>query len=179
MSGDQSMMLRKQPTHIPELNTKQGNPLTAVLRILSLLKLWKNGFFSPQTKSKQGVGFPAGTHPFCLLLAEKVQEEIGRTVKAGSWATYEDRKKMPYTNAVLHEVQRFITLLPHVPRCTAVDTHFRGYFLPKVGICSLPAMQNPLQILHYHWRMVPLEEITGQSPKPSPEEFLYWAQSVS
>uniref|UniRef100_A0A8D2P8J3 Uncharacterized protein n=1 Tax=Zosterops lateralis melanops TaxID=1220523 RepID=A0A8D2P8J3_ZOSLA len=75
-------------------------------------------------------------------IQKKVQEEIGRTVKAGSWATYEDRKNMPYTNAVLHEVQRFITLLPHVPRCTAVDTHFRGYFLPKVGICSLSGKMN-------------------------------------
>lgn len=73
-----------------------------------------------------------------LLLPEKVQEEIGRTIKVGTWATYEDRKNMPFTNAVLHEVQRFITLLPHVPRCTAVDTHFRGYFLPKVGNCSSP-----------------------------------------
>ncbi|XP_061455487.1 cytochrome P450 2W1-like isoform X3 [Rhineura floridana] len=64
-------------------------------------------------------------------IQKKVQEEIGQVVKAGSWATYEDRKNMPYTNAVIHEVQRFITLLPHVPRCTSVDTHFRGYFLPK------------------------------------------------
>uniref|UniRef100_A0A8C3R0A3 Cytochrome P450 2W1 n=2 Tax=Sylvioidea TaxID=2116661 RepID=A0A8C3R0A3_9PASS len=76
-------------------------------------------------------------------IQKKVQEEIGRTVKAGSWATYEDRKNMPYTNAVLHEVQRFITLLPHVPRCTAVDTHFRGYFLPK-GIIVIPSLTSVL-----------------------------------
>ncbi|KAM9372380.1 uncharacterized protein LRP34_007649 [Phaethornis superciliosus] len=76
-------------------------------------------------------------------IQKKVQEEIGRTVKAGSWATYEDRRNMPYTNAVLHEVQRFITLLPHVPRCTAVDTHFRGYFLPK-GIIVIPSLTSVL-----------------------------------
>ncbi|OWK61889.1 Cytochrome P450 2W1 [Lonchura striata] len=76
-------------------------------------------------------------------IQRKVQEEIGRTVQAGSWATYEDRKNMPYTNAVLHEVQRFITLLPHVPRCTAVDTHFRGYFLPK-GIIVIPSLTSVL-----------------------------------
>uniref|UniRef100_A0A8D0EYB5 Uncharacterized protein n=1 Tax=Strix occidentalis caurina TaxID=311401 RepID=A0A8D0EYB5_STROC len=75
-------------------------------------------------------------------IQKKVQEEIGRTVKSGSWATYEDRKNMPFTNAVLHEVQRFITLLPHVPRCTAVDTHFRGYFLPKVGNSNLLGHQS-------------------------------------
>ncbi|KAM9292163.1 uncharacterized protein RDI95_004276 [Morus bassanus] len=76
-------------------------------------------------------------------IQKKVQEEIGRTIKAGSWATYEDRKNMPFTNAVLHEVQRFITLLPHVPRCTAVDTHFRGYFLPK-GIIVIPSLTSVL-----------------------------------
>uniref|UniRef100_A0A8C0BQS1 Cytochrome P450 2W1 n=1 Tax=Buteo japonicus TaxID=224669 RepID=A0A8C0BQS1_9AVES len=52
-------------------------------------------------------------------------------------------KNMPFTNAVLHEVQRFITLLPHVPRCTAVDTHFRGYFLPK-GIIVIPSLTSVL-----------------------------------
>uniref|UniRef100_A0A8C0BSK8 Uncharacterized protein n=1 Tax=Buteo japonicus TaxID=224669 RepID=A0A8C0BSK8_9AVES len=76
-------------------------------------------------------------------IQKKVQEEIGRTVQAGNWATYEDRKNMPFTNAVLHEVQRFITLLPHVPRCTAVDTHFRGYFLPKVGNCCISETRHP------------------------------------
>lgn len=45
----------------------------------------------------------------------------------------EDQRSLPYTNAVLHEVQRFITLLPHVPRCTAADTQLAGYLLPKVG----------------------------------------------
>lgn len=45
----------------------------------------------------------------------------------------EDQQQLPYTNAVLHEVQRYITLLPHVPRCTATDTRLGGYLLPKVG----------------------------------------------
>lgn len=40
---------------------------------------------------------------------------------------------------MLHEVQRFITLLPHVPRCTAADTQLAGYLLPKVGQPALPS----------------------------------------
>ncbi|XP_034988008.1 cytochrome P450 2W1 [Zootoca vivipara] len=76
-------------------------------------------------------------------IQKKVQEEIGRVVKPGHWATYDDRKDMPYTNAVIHEVQRFITLLPHVPRSTSVDTHFRGYFLPK-GTMVIPSLTSVL-----------------------------------
>lgn len=44
----------------------------------------------------------------------------------------EDQRSLPYTTAVLHEVQRFITLLPHMPRCTVADTRLHGYLLPKV-----------------------------------------------
>ncbi|XP_077172883.1 cytochrome P450 2W1-like [Paroedura picta] len=82
-------------------------------------------------------------------IQEKVQEEIGRVVDPGVWASYEDRKKLPYTDAVIHEVQRFITLLPHVPRCTSVDTHFRGYFIPK-GTTVIPSLTSVL-LDPRHW----------------------------
>ncbi|XP_042293395.1 cytochrome P450 2W1 [Sceloporus undulatus] len=82
-------------------------------------------------------------------IQKKVQEEIQRTVKPDTWVTYEDRKCMPYTNAVIHEVQRFITLLPHVPRSTSVDTHFRGYFLPK-GTMVIPSLTSVL-LDKSHW----------------------------
>ncbi|XP_003226574.1 cytochrome P450 2W1 [Anolis carolinensis] len=76
-------------------------------------------------------------------IQKKVQEEIRQAVKPGSWVTYEDQKRLPYTNAVIHEVQRFITLLPHIPRATSVDTHFRGYFLPK-GTMIIPSLTSVL-----------------------------------
>nr|XP_056722347.1 cytochrome P450 2W1-like [Euleptes europaea] len=82
-------------------------------------------------------------------IQEKVQEEIGAVVDLGGWASYEDRKKLPYTNAVIHEIQRFITLLPHVPRYTTVDTHFRGYFIPK-GTTVIPSLTSVLLDPH-HW----------------------------
>lgn len=45
----------------------------------------------------------------------------------------EDQGSLPYTNAVVHEVQRFVNPLPHVPRCTTADTRLCGYLFPKVG----------------------------------------------
>ncbi|XP_074961065.1 cytochrome P450 2W1 isoform X3 [Phalacrocorax aristotelis] len=77
-------------------------------------------------------------------IQKKVHTEIERVLGPRSLPTFEDRKNMPFTNAVIHEVQRFVTLLPHVPRCTAVDTHFKGYFIPKV----LAALQTKRSVQH-------------------------------
>lgn len=44
-----------------------------------------------------------------------------------------DKVKMPYTDAVLHEIQRYITLLPSsLPHAVVKDTKFRHYVIPKV-----------------------------------------------
>uniref|UniRef100_A0A8B9BND7 Cytochrome P450 family 2 subfamily W member 1 n=1 Tax=Anser brachyrhynchus TaxID=132585 RepID=A0A8B9BND7_9AVES len=76
-------------------------------------------------------------------IQKKVHAEIERVLGPGCLPTFEDRKKMPFTTAVIHEVQRFVTLLPHVPRCTSTDTHFKGYFIPK-GTTVIPLLTSVL-----------------------------------
>ncbi|XP_052535840.1 cytochrome P450 2W1 isoform X1 [Tympanuchus pallidicinctus] len=76
-------------------------------------------------------------------IQKKVRAEIERVLGPGCLPTFEDRKSMPFTNAVIHEVQRFVTLLPHVPRCTSADTHFKGYFIPK-GTTVIPLLSSVL-----------------------------------
>ncbi|XP_039220609.1 cytochrome P450 2C5-like [Crotalus tigris] len=76
----------------------------------------------------------------CSLLAiaklphiqAKVQQEIDEVVGTNCKPSMEDRLKMPFTNAVVHEVQRYQKeSLEIFPRATTCDVKFHGYTIPK------------------------------------------------
>nr|UWY61446.1 cytochrome P450 44476 [Bufo gargarizans] len=62
----------------------------------------------------------------------KVHKEIDQVIGRIRSPSIEDRNHMPYTDAVMHELQRFTDLLPMgVPRKTTKKVEFNGYTLPK------------------------------------------------
>ncbi|XP_078002366.1 cytochrome P450 2B4-like [Phascolarctos cinereus] len=91
----------------------------------------------------------------CLLLlkypwvAEKVHKEIDQVIGRNRLPELKDRAKMPYTDAVIHETQRFGDLLPMaLPHSVTQDTSFRGYLLPK-GTEVYPVLSTALHDPRY------------------------------
>uniref|UniRef100_A0A8B9EIP7 Cytochrome P450 n=1 Tax=Anser cygnoides TaxID=8845 RepID=A0A8B9EIP7_ANSCY len=77
-------------------------------------------------------------------IQKKVQEEIEQVLGSNPPRT-EHRTQMPYTDAVIHEIQRFANILPlSLPHDTTADVNLKGYFIPK-GTYIIPLLISVLQ----------------------------------
>ncbi|KAF4019115.1 hypothetical protein G4228_010817 [Cervus hanglu yarkandensis] len=62
----------------------------------------------------------------------KVQEEIDRVIGRHWSPCMQDRSHMPYMDAVVHEIQRYVNLVPTgIPHAVTQDINFRNYLIPK------------------------------------------------
>ncbi|NXG30913.1 CP2J6 protein, partial [Dromaius novaehollandiae] len=65
-------------------------------------------------------------------IQKKVQKELDTVLGPSHLICYEDRKKVPYTNAVVHEIQRYSNIiLIALPRKSVKDTELLGFHIPK------------------------------------------------
>ncbi|NWU81924.1 CP2DH protein, partial [Onychorhynchus coronatus] len=65
-------------------------------------------------------------------IQSKVQAEIDKVIGRERPPTMKDQVSMPYTNAVIHEVQRYGDIVPiGLPHMTYRDTELQGFFIPK------------------------------------------------
>lgn len=77
-------------------------------------------------------------------VTDKVQKEIERVIGRNRTPCMQDRSRMPYTDAVIHEIQRYIDLVPNsLPHAVTRDIKFRNYLIPK-GTTILTSLTSVL-----------------------------------
>ncbi|TWW57689.1 cytochrome P450 2J4-like [Takifugu flavidus] len=77
-------------------------------------------------------------------IQEKVYAEISAVIGSSRDPSITDRDNMPYTNAVIHEMQRMANIIPlNVVHMTSSDTTIGNYTIPK-GTIIMPTLNSVL-----------------------------------
>ncbi|XP_040204100.1 cytochrome P450 2G1-like [Rana temporaria] len=77
-------------------------------------------------------------------IQERIQEEIDSVTGPDIIPSIANRLEMPYTNAVIHEIMRYLDLAPmSLAHKVTEDTNFRGFTLPK-GTTVIPLLGSAL-----------------------------------
>ncbi|XP_071514745.1 cytochrome P450 2L1-like [Panulirus ornatus] len=125
--------------YLIEMDEKKDDPATTCsdkdLAILSL-----DLFFAGSETTRSTLVwmfYYLATYP---EVQRRLQDELDEVLPKGTLVTLDDRIRLPYTEAVLHEVLRKSSLLSLGGQHVAVrDTQLGGYFIPKGSVINSSA----------------------------------------
>ncbi|RXN24175.1 cytochrome P450 2K1-like protein [Labeo rohita] len=131
-----SFLIRKQSE---EKSGKKDSYFHQDNLMVSVTDLFVAGTDTTGTTLRWGLMFMA-KYPH---IQDRVQEEIERVI-GGRQPVVEDRRNLPYTDAVIHETQRLANIVPlSLPHVTSCDVTFNGYFIKK-GTTVIPLLMSVL-----------------------------------
>ncbi|PPR03414.1 hypothetical protein CVT24_012709 [Panaeolus cyanescens] len=100
----------------------------------------------------------------------KAQSELDSVVGDERWPCFDDRARLPYTNALVMEVLRWHAVTPTgVPHTVIEDDIHDGYFIPKgtMVITNIWKMLHDERVYRDPFRFNP-ERFLGANPEPNP-----------
>uniref|UniRef100_A0A2K5RW34 Uncharacterized protein n=1 Tax=Cebus imitator TaxID=2715852 RepID=A0A2K5RW34_CEBIM len=105
----------------------------------------------------------------------RVQQEIDDVIGQARRPEMGDQVRMPYTTAVIHEVQRFGDIIPmNMPHMTSRDIEVQGFLIPKgtAIFASLSSVLKDEAIWEKPFRFHPEHFLDAQGRFVKPEAFL-------
>nr|XP_055049021.1 cytochrome P450 2F2-like [Misgurnus anguillicaudatus] len=105
----------------------------------------------------------------------RCQREIDEVLEGKDQASFDDRHNMPYTQAVIHEIQRVANTVPlSVFHCTTKDTELMGYNIPKgtIVIPNLTSVLNEEGQWKFPHEFNPVNFLNDEGQFEKPEAFI-------
>uniref|UniRef100_A0A8C6XKW5 Uncharacterized protein n=1 Tax=Naja naja TaxID=35670 RepID=A0A8C6XKW5_NAJNA len=114
-------------------------------------------------------------------IQEKCWKEIDTVVGNEASLKYEDRKKMPYTNAVIHEIQRISNAVPlGIPHASIKDVQLFGYKIPKdtMVLVNIQSAHHDESQWKFPKEFNPSNFLTEEGEFMKPEAFLAFSAGL-
>ncbi|XP_077160080.1 cytochrome P450 2C19-like [Paroedura picta] len=130
-------------TFLIKMEQEKHNPQTEFTRENLMMTLYDIFIAGTETTSTtlRFIHMTLVEHP---SVQAKIHEEIDRVIGRERAPSMKDRLEMPFTEAVIHEVQRVLDLIPlGFSRLVTQDFELRGFTIPK-GTTLFPILSSAL-----------------------------------